>query len=68
MSCMSVCAIAQLVHIHHILTSWKHHGKSVVISGRLGTSALLMLAENDTFPSVCAGESQAGNSIGSALF
>ncbi len=33
----------------------------------LGASALLMMANNATFPSVCAGESQAGNPISSAL-
>ncbi len=33
----------------------------------LGAIALLMMAENATFPSVCAGESQSGNPIGSAL-
>ncbi len=31
------------------------------------TCTLLMMAENDTFPSVFAGESQVGNPIGSAL-
>ncbi len=33
----------------------------------IGASALLLIAKNAPFCSVCAGESQAGNPIGSAL-
>ncbi len=54
-------------HCHGNGLSWKHHGKSVMVSRHLGTSALLVLTENDIFPSVCTGESQAGNPICTVL-
>ena len=46
---------------------WGRVRAEPMVSRHRGAIALLMMAENAIFPSVCAGESQSGNPIGSAL-